>query len=468
MAKFHLKLLTGLLLFFGLVIAVMCLYEPFMLKIYEWKLSSDDPAARVAAVDWFLAKGKLGREKLREVYPDGPRAAELILECWADDNMKIEKPTRAEALLGQNTNLTEDMYDGWYFSTYLHVAAFKGYYKTAEILLARGASIEEDSSMIVVQPVLAVEDASCVYYGMELEGSPLNWAAAAGDTRMARLLLSHGAAIETGESRNPLKTALYNRHLETAAVLIRKGADCTKTVVSGLPSIHWAVKENHPSLLELMLQFGASVDSTDETDNTPLHQAVCDGRKYLVELLLAKGANVNAANDMGVTPLHMAVSGGHDGILEILISEHARVNVPDEDNATPLHYAAESGRLKAAELLISKNAPVDAKDDRGNTPLLTALRFGHADVARALIKVGASLDVEDRTSRTPLHWAALWGKKDVAAMLLTKKSEPNPLDCRGSTPLDLALRYKHSGVESILRAHGAKTAAELKNGKTDK
>lgn len=68
MKQFHLMLLIGLVTFFGLLIAGMYLYEPLMLKWYEWELDSDDPVERGEAVKKLLLMGDEGSKVVYRRY----------------------------------------------------------------------------------------------------------------------------------------------------------------------------------------------------------------------------------------------------------------------------------------------------------------------------------------------------------------------------------------------------------------
>jgi len=85
------------------------------------------------------------------------------------------------------------------------------------------------------------------------------------------------------------------------------------------------------------LDAGADVNVKDDNwGATPLHFAARNGHKDVAELLVVKGAAMNTKDDDGRTPLHMVADIGHNGIAELLIAKGADVNAKDKKDFTPL------------------------------------------------------------------------------------------------------------------------------------
>jgi hypothetical protein len=88
------------------------------------------------------------------------------------------------------------------------------------------------------------------------------------------------------------------------------------------------------------LDAGADVNVKDDNwGATPLHFAARNGHKDVAELLVVKGAAMNTKDDDGRTPLHMVADIGHNGIAEFLIAKGADVNAKDKKDFTPLDGA---------------------------------------------------------------------------------------------------------------------------------
>jgi integrin-linked kinase len=126
----------------------------------------------------------------------------------------------------------------------------------------------------------------------------------------------------------------------------------------GFSPLHWASKEGHTKLVELLIQRGARVNVTNRGDDTPLHLAAAHGHRdilhqvqlqkhhdcfillinHVVQLLRLK-SDVNFTNEHGNTPLHYACFWGYQSIAEDLIAQGALVSIANKDGDTPLDKA---------------------------------------------------------------------------------------------------------------------------------
>lgn len=109
----------------------------------------------------------------------------------------------------------------------------------------------------------------------------------------------------------------------------------------------------HAPLARLLLEHGAEVNSPARNPQRvmPLHSAVAASSPEIVRLLLAHGADVNAVQQGGYAPIHQAANSGNTEILAMLLNAGARRDVEAEDGSTPLALALRAGHEKAANLL---------------------------------------------------------------------------------------------------------------------
>ncbi|UCG33156.1 MAG: ankyrin repeat domain-containing protein [Phycisphaerales bacterium] len=319
-------------------------------------------------------------------------------------------------------------------------------------------------------------------------------AAEQGDTAKVEQLLQRRpdlARAKDGEGMTPLHYAAYAGHLDTARLLIEKGADVSAAKNNGSTPLHGASLHGKVEAVRLLLDSGADVNLQNEAGYSPLLSAVAGGQAEVVNLLLAKGADVgatlvdgatalhravygetqsleivklllangadpNAKNPHGVTPLFMATWGEGPEIVSALIAGGADVNDGPQGGRTPLMVAVSHGNEDVVKLLTEKGAEVDAQAEDGATPLTLAVTKGFASTVEVLLSRGASVDKKDEhLGRTPLHLAAIKGYRDVAALLLAKSAKIDATDAVGRTALHLAARYGHRDVAELLRAHGA-------------
>ncbi|KAF4522686.1 hypothetical protein B566_EDAN010467 [Ephemera danica] len=104
----------------------------------------------------------------------------------------------------------------------------------------------------------------------------------------------------------------------------------------GFSPLHWAAKEGHTKLVEMLMQRGARVGATNRGDDTPLHLAAAHGHRDIVHMLLRQRADINFTNEHGNTALHYACFWGYDAIAEDLVAQGALVVV---DTAQALRLA---------------------------------------------------------------------------------------------------------------------------------
>lgn len=53
----------------------------------------------------------------------------------------------------------------------------------------------------------------------------------------------------------------------------------------GFSPLHWAAKEGHSKIVELLIQRGARVNATNRGDDIPLHLAAAHGHREVVQLV---------------------------------------------------------------------------------------------------------------------------------------------------------------------------------------
>jgi ankyrin repeat protein len=348
--------------------------------------------------------------------------------------------TRAYLAAGGDANAIEDAYG----NHYLHNAARSGYASVVKLLLEHGANIESRDSGGDTPLVVATRSISPQIVRILLDaGADVNAAGNFGSTAI------HSAA-SNGSGDNT----------EILALLLRQGAKTDKQGLDGYTPLHWAARCGLMKKTQMLLNAGAPMEALDKQGDTPLHLAIMEQHFDVAKLLVARGAkldlrsasglgdlaylrqnlrpaNVNGKHEgwPGWTPLHYAAVGGQVKAVEFLLGQGADVDARGKSQDTPLYVAAENGHLEVARLLLDRGADVNAKDDSNRTPLHNAAWGCKPEVARLLIDRGAAIEARDEWGRTPLSDAAEHGYISVVKLLLDKGADANSTDQYGFAPL---------------------------------
>lgn len=374
-------------------------------------------------------------------------------------------------------------------ATSLHIAAEHDRADVAEALIAAGANVEE------------------IMLG---GGTPLDVAAAHGAMRVARVLVRHGAAVQTDTSwgaKSPLRYAAELGNVELLQLFFGRGIDVNAV---GGDLLYRAAEHGQLEAARFLIARKARVDEPGYLQNTPLHIAAENRHGPVVKLLLASGADPNVRNEHDITPIAMAVKSGDLESLQalvdakadignalfialenrnaaaarILIKGGADVSMWNRDRRQPLHVAAAVGLTETVDLLLKAGAPVSSVSDPqtdGGTPLHAAAENGHAAVVDLLLAAKAPVNARDKSQRTPLYRAVDEHHADVVSRLLEAGADPNvasdytimketPLaNAAFSGPAEiLALMLasggdpNHEGVKPLSLAAGQGSAAKVR------
>ncbi|XP_055375496.1 protein fem-1 homolog CG6966 [Condylostylus longicornis] len=129
--------------------------------------------------------------------------------------------------------------------------------------------------------------------------------------------------------------------------------------IEDAPPLWCASAAGHLNIVKLLVKHGANVNSTTKTNSTPLRAACFDGHFEIVKYLIKKGADFEIANRHGHTCLMIACYKGNYKIAQYLLSLKADVNRRSVKGNTALHDCAESGSLEILQLLLQHGATMD-------------------------------------------------------------------------------------------------------------
>uniref|UniRef100_A0A8C3TMZ5 Uncharacterized protein n=1 Tax=Chelydra serpentina TaxID=8475 RepID=A0A8C3TMZ5_CHESE len=226
--------------------------------------------------------------------------------------------------------------------TALGYAISQGFEKPVKVLLEAGASI--DSNII--------DNLHGIY-------TPLLMACEMGKTETAEVLIAKGASLEQKmpNSNTVLHLAVQAGAVSITNLLLRKGMDANITSQGEQTPLHVAAFHNKGSIVDILINAGAKINAVTKELVTPLHVASQRGNVEVAQQLLHHKANVNVKDKQSKTPLHLAAEKGDHAMVELLLSFNADPNAMDKEKKTPLHTAAMEDHLNTVknETGVSKN-----------------------------------------------------------------------------------------------------------------
>jgi len=244
----------------------------------------------------------------------------------------------------------------------------------------------------------------------DLTGSPLHLSALSNDDSVFRLLIHHGADLES-----------------------------TTTSLQQLKPVHCAASSGSESKLALLSSVGADMLNRAAPGNSPLFYAVRN--KKCVQFLLSQGAKPSLC---GQILLHRAARQPDLEILKILIeADPISINQRNQLGETLLHWAV-GGPIDNLKYLLSlPDIELSVQDRGGNTPLHVAVSVKHVAL---LLDAGLDLTITDRFLCTPLDHALIKRRTEVARLLFSwtqcvnsARGMERPFDDREFSPVDLLL-----------------------------
>ncbi|CAG8945549.1 unnamed protein product [Penicillium salamii] len=226
--------------------------------------------------------------------------------------------------------------------TALMTAAWKNHVDILRLLIVRGADVNACDGRLRNALHNLAADKECRWgWGEEV----------------VRYLISGGCFVRGRDElgRTPLHWACATGNWKLAEMFVGEG-DVDAVELRGKTALHVATAHDRDDIVCLLLGHEANVNATSDGGWTPLHNACDKGCEKIVRILLNEGAGINAQLLNGVTPLHLAAQGGHREVVECLLERgDLKRRVRDNFGSTPFLRAAQFKRKDVVLLLAPFN-----------------------------------------------------------------------------------------------------------------
>lgn len=312
--------------------------------------------------------------------------------------------------------------------TALMIAAEKGFFDVAKLLMDRGANSK-----------LKDKQGNTIFHFAAMGGS--------------LELMNHLKALkrpfnegnEAGET--PYTAAIVADQVAAMNLLDTWGGSFKGKTKQSHTLLGFAAKHGAVAVIEHLCSKGAAVDQRSVNGHTPLMTAVLALQVDAVKTLLKLGANPIATEFTGQSPQTYASLARNREIYELLRNRGWK--------GEALFEAVYAGNVDAVLDQISKGMSIDTINPDGESPLFVAAANGQGELLQALLSKGANPMLASNYQWTPLYVAAFRGHLECVKRLLAHGAKPNVPVPGGDTPLGAALAKAYHEVAEELIAKGA-------------
>ena len=196
-----------------------------------------------------------------------------------------------------------------------------------------------------------------------------------------------------------------------------------------------AAKQGNTRLTKLLITHGANYNLVDIYGATLLHYAISSGKEDTALFILPLLMNKNRANRHGITPLMLAAHKGMSSIVRYLCQDADYTTDVDHYGLSAMHWAARAGQAKCIATLAQHGYPIDgatlpAKDQKlrnvEQTSLQIAASQGHKDEVSSLLTFGASPNKVDADGFGLCEHAVMGKNSEVQRITTEWKECANP------------------------------------------
>ncbi|MFT4314280.1 MAG: ankyrin repeat domain-containing protein [Wolbachia pipientis] len=251
---------------------------------------------------------------------------------------------------------------------------------------------------------------------------------------------------------------IRSKDLSAAKFVIEKGSEINSSDSNGKKPIHYAARNGHWNIVELLLRSNGKFSDLENTQkDSLLRYSIKSADWDIIKLFMEDDYKEDYFDQLDdkqrMCCLYHFISVGNVGITKFFIEELIRkerissINVPSSYGETFLHLAAKSEKLDIVQYLVNeKGADITAINRDKKTPkdlaieknctsmvefleqaqqekLFDAAKQGNLSMVRSLISQGANVDSRDHNNWTPLHCATVNGHLELVKYLLEKGAD---------------------------------------------
>ena len=288
----------------------------------------------------------------------------------------------------------------------------------------------------------------------EFGRSPLLKASSFGELAIVKMLVKAGAGVRVTDKDGAtcLTLAAYFGFIETVRYLVGfPEVDVNHAEKEGYTALHFAGQENHPEVVEVLIDAGADVEAIeDELGCSPLLTASMSGGLDAVKVLIRAGADVRVADNEGDACLILATYFGHiETVRYLLCMPEVGVYYSYTKAFTALHFSGQENFPDIVQVLIDAGADINAKDEKGRSPLHSACNYGELAIVKMLVEAGAEVCVRDNEGDTCLTLAARAGCTGTVRYLVGLPEVD--VNHKGSNDRTAFQRAEHEGHPDVMR-----------------
>jgi ankyrin repeat protein len=291
--------------------------------------------------------------------------------------------------------------------------------------------------------------------------SALHAASVKGNSDLVKLLLENNFDINLQDNHGdtPVFIAACRGADDIVQQLVQSGADVSLKNSAGWSPLHAAF--GYKVITEYLISCKeVDINDKENTGRTALMIAAQNNHPDVVEFLVNAGANLSDQNKDGLTALHFAADQNHPSCLKLLLWEKANIHQRDGQKRTCLRLAASTSRgdLASLAILLSTEDTLDGfrvnwSYDELLEALLGAAEAGNSGAVMRLLREDREILNGRLTNGCTAMETALKHKWIETALLLLSNGG-KPWSCGGPyiSSIHLALACNQNADEFITAA----------------